>query len=111
MLTFGEACLQKAVARDFPSFAPEAAPEPELMPWGVVLAAMGSREAAERQAAEMVGRFGLLAGERIDHVRARVPGRPDRRHVAQVGRETREAAETLCGALRTAGGMCMVLRN
>jgi hypothetical protein len=105
---FREACLEKAVARDFPSFAAPAEPEPELLPWGVILAAQGSREAAERQAA---GLAGLIPGERIDHVRMRVPGSAQRRHVAQVGRETRQAAEELCGRIRAGGAACMVLRN
>ena len=105
---FREACLRKAVARSFPSFAPEAVSEPELLPWGVVLAALDSREAAERQAARVGA---LIPGERIDHVRMRVPGRADRRHVAQVGRDTREEAEALCRQLRAEGAVCMVLRN
>jgi hypothetical protein len=103
---FREACLEKAVSRDFPSFAAPAEPEPELLPWGVILAAQGSREAAERQAA---GLAGLIEGERVDHVRMRVAGQ--RRHVAQVGRETRAEAEELCARIRGAGGACMVLRN
>ena len=105
---FREACLRKAVARSFPSFAPEAVPEPELLPWGVVLAALDSREAAERQAARVGA---LIPEERIDHVRMRVPGRADRRHVAQVGRDTRDEAEALCRQLRAEGAVCMVLRN
>ncbi|TNC47725.1 lytic transglycosylase domain-containing protein [Rubellimicrobium rubrum] len=105
---FREACLQKAVVRDFPSFAPAAEPEPELLPWGVILAAQGSRETAERQVASLAG---LIPGERIDHVRMRVPGSAQRRHVAQVGRETREAAEALCGQIRAGGAACIVLRN
>jgi hypothetical protein len=107
-MPFREACLQKAVARDFPSFAPAAAPEPELLPWGVILAAHGSREAAERQVASLAG---LIPGEHIDHVRMRVPGSAQRRHVAQVGRETREAAEALCRQIRVGGAACIVLRN
>jgi len=53
----------------------------------------------------------ILGGEQVDHVRMRVPGRPDRRHVAQVGRDTREEAEALCGRLRAEGAACIVLRN
>ena len=29
----------------------------------------------------------------------------------RVGADTREAADTLCGSIRRAGGACMVLRN
>jgi hypothetical protein len=29
----------------------------------------------------------------------------------RVGAETRDAANTLCGSIRRAGGACMVLRN
>jgi hypothetical protein len=83
-----------------------------LRPWGVILAALGSAEAADRQAQELVGAHpDLLGGERVDRLRMRVPGRPDRRHVAQVGRDTREEAEALCGQLRAEGSACIVLRN
>jgi hypothetical protein len=104
-LSFREACLAKAVSRDFPSFAPE---EPELLPWGVILAAQDSRGAAERKASAISG---LIPDERIDFVRMRVPGTAQRRHVAQIGRETREAAEELCNRLKAEGAVCIVLRN
>jgi hypothetical protein len=106
-LPFREACLARAEGR---GRLPE--PAPALEPWGVILAAQASRAQAEAMAARTVARHGgLLGGERIDHVRARVPGLAQRRHVAQVGRATRGEAEALCAALRAEGGACVVLRN
>jgi hypothetical protein len=108
-LPFRDACLARAEGRGFAE--PEPA-EPVLLPWGVIIAAQGSREAAERQAAGFASAHGgILGGEQIVHVRARVPGMAQARHVAQVGRDTREEAESLCDRLRAEGGACMVLRN
>ncbi|EYD76238.1 SLT domain protein [Rubellimicrobium mesophilum DSM 19309] len=106
---FQDACLAKARSRLMPSLEPEA---PPLLPWGVILAAQGSRDAAERQARQMSDRLGdLVAGERIDYSRGRVPGLAQRRHIAQIGRDTRAEAEDLCGRIRAEGAVCMVLRN
>lgn len=105
-LPFHDACLAKAKSRAMPSF------EPELMPWGVILAAQGSRDAAERQARRLGEDLGgVIAGERIDYSRGRVPGMTQRRYIAQIGRETRAEAEDLCGRIKAAGAACIVLRN
>ena len=92
---------------------PEPAPEPPpVLPWGVVLSAQESQQAAERQASALLESHGsILDGERVTYVHARVPGIAQTRHVAQVGRETRAEAEALCARLRDAGAPCMVLRN
>jgi len=106
---FQDACLAKARSRAMPSLEPEA---PALLPWGVILAAQGSRDAAERQARQMSDRLGgLVSGERIDYSRGRVPGMSQRRHLAQIGRNSRSEAEELCGQIRAQGAVCMVLRN
>lgn len=105
---FREACVEKAAARAMPSFAP---PEPALKPWAVVIAGRDSREAAEAEAARLVAALPVLASERIDVARQRFPGMPARRHFAQVGRESRGEAETLCASLRAAGASCLVRRN
>jgi hypothetical protein len=54
---------------------------------------------------------GILGEEEIVHARLRVPGMARPRHVAQIGRESREEAEALCAELRADGAVCMVLRN
>jgi hypothetical protein len=106
---FHEACLAKAQSRNMPSFEAE---QPALLPWGVILAAQGSRDAAERQARQISDRLGgMIAGERIDYSRGRVPGMAQRRHLAQVGRNSRAEAEDLCSQIRAQGSACMVLRN
>jgi hypothetical protein len=103
---FHEACLAKAQSRNMPSF------EPQLRPWGVILAAQSSRDAAERQARRMSDDLGgLIAGERIDYARGRVPGMPQRRYIAQIGRDTRAEADALCGRIKAAGEVCIVLKN
>lgn len=108
-LPFREACLARAEGRGLAEPQPA---EPVLLPWGVILAAQGSREAAERQSGRLVAEHaGVLGGEEVVVTRARVPGQPQRRHVAQVGRDTRAEAEALCARLRAEGGACMVLRN
>jgi hypothetical protein len=106
---FREACLAKAQSRTMPSFEPE---EPPLLPWGVILAAQGSRDAAERQARRLGDDLGsVLDGERIVYTRARMPGMAQRRHIAQIGRDTRAEADALCGRIRANGATCIVLRN
>ena len=106
---FQEACLAKARSRAMPTFEPA---EPQLLPWGVILAAQSSRDAAERQARQVADRAGdLVAAERIDYTRGRVPGMSQRRHIAQIGRDSRAEAEDLCGRIRAQGAVCMVLRN
>ena len=106
---FQDACLAKAQSRAMPSFEPE---EPPLLPWGVILAAQGSRDAAERQARRLGDDLGaVLDGESVVYTRARMPVLAQRRHVAQIGRDTRAEADALCGQIRSSGGTCIVLRN
>ena len=102
---FAEACLERAQGRGVQSLEPEA---PPLKPWAVILAAHGTRDAAERQAGRLGG---LIVGERVDLVRMRVPGAGGSRHVAQVGRDSRGEAEALCDRLKASGAVCMVLKN
>jgi hypothetical protein len=106
---FQEACLAKARSRTMPSFEPE---EPPLLPWGVILAAQGTRDAAEQQARRLGDNLGaVLDGESIVYTRARMPGLAQRRHIAQIGRNTRAEADALCGQIRANGATCIVLRN
>lgn len=106
---FVEACLAKAEGGGPGSLAP---PEEVLQPWGVVLTAQGSSEAAQRVADEVVGALPRLLGdERVTVARQRLRGSAQWRHVAQVGRGTRLDAEALCDAIQGAGRGCIVLRN
>ncbi|WP_210529186.1 lytic transglycosylase domain-containing protein [Rubellimicrobium arenae] len=103
---FAQACRARAEARALPGF------EPRLRPWAVVLAGRDSRDAAELEARRVVrAHAALLDGERIDVSRARYPGMRSARHFAQVGRDSRAAAETLCRDLRATGVGCLVRRN
>lgn len=102
---FPEACLAMAER------GPEPEMRPDLMPWGVVIAAQESRAATEAQVARVQRTHGaLLRGERIDFARTSVPG-TGWRTTAQVGRATRGEADVLCAKLSAARAACMVLRN
>ena len=86
--------------------------EPVLRPWGVIVAMSRDRSGAERQAARMRHRHaGVLGGESLDYSRGRRAGLPGRFTYAQVGRNSRDAADALCARLRGDGGDCMVLKN
>jgi hypothetical protein len=83
-----------------------------LKPWAVIVASNRDRDGAERQAGRLRNRFGaVLGGEDIAYSHARAPGAPRKLYMAQVGRDTRAAADALCARLRTSGGDCMVLKN
>jgi len=82
-------------------------------PWGVQLSAGFSRDRALAAYAELARRYaGVLVGRDptlLSNV-LRTRGSSVFYQV-RVGADTREAADTLCGSIRRAGGACMVLRN
>ena len=105
---FQTACVAHAERRRWREY-PDT---PPLRPWGVILASNRDRDGAERQMSRLRNRYAaVLDGEQIAYSHARGPGMPRRRHMAQIGRETRADAEAFCARLRAAGGACMVLRN
>jgi soluble lytic murein transglycosylase-like protein len=82
-------------------------------PWGVQLAAGFSRDHALANYASLAKRYAeLLAGRDPSLLSSLLRSRGTQPfYQVRVGAETRNAAETLCGSIRRAGGACFVLRN
>src|SRR5437870_4906895 len=82
-------------------------------PWGVQLAAGFSRDHALANYASLAKRYAeLLAGRDPSLLSSILRSRGTQPfYQVRVGADTRNAAETLCGSIRRAGGACFVLRN
>jgi soluble lytic murein transglycosylase-like protein len=82
-------------------------------PWGVQLAAGFSRDHALANYASLAKRYAeLLTGRDPSLLSSILRSRGTQPfYQVRVGAETRNAAETLCGSIRRAGGACFVLRN
>ena len=107
---FREACVELAENNRMTDFTP---PTAILQPWGIQVAEFFSSATARRAFTRIQGRYGaVLGGEELMLVARRNPNfGPRLRYIAQVGRETRAEAETLCASLHKAGGSCIVVRN
>lgn len=105
--SFHEGCLALASGRG--AKTPAAAPPP---PWGVVVASGRNRATVERQVGRVTNRYrDLLRAERVHYGRNGRLARAQGLMVAQIGRDSRAAAEALCDHLHAAGGDCIVLKN
>jgi hypothetical protein len=105
---FQPACVRHAGNRTLRAFRTE----PQVLPWGVVVASNRDRSGAERQVARLQNRHAaVLRGEAVTYTRTRRAGMPAPLYYAQVGRPSRDGADALCARLRATGGDCMVLRN
>ena len=103
---FQEDCIAQAAKR--PTTLP-AKPPP---PWGVVLASSRSTDGAERQVARLQNRHAsILRGEPVRYSRGRMPGMPQSLVFAEIGRDTRSAADALCRKLQGDGADCLVRKN
>jgi transglycosylase-like protein with SLT domain/sporulation related protein len=82
-------------------------------PWGVQLSAGFSRDRALAAYAALATRYAdLLAGRDPTLLSNVLRTRGSSAfYQVRVGADTREAADSLCGSIRRAGGACMVLRN
>ncbi len=82
-------------------------------PWGVQLAASFSREHALSNYAMLARRYAeILAGRDPSLLSTLLRSRGTRPlYQVRVGADTRQAADSLCGSIRRAGGACLVLRN
>ena len=82
-------------------------------PWGVQLAAGFSRDHALANYASLAKRYAdQLAGRDPSLLSSILRSRGTQPfYQVRVGADTRNAAETLCGSIRRAGGACFVLRN
>lgn len=108
---FHKACLALAKTRGPTPL--EGPPQAPWKPWGVQLAADYSPANARRIFEMVEKRYrSVLGNEAPMLVRARNPKfGPKPRYHARIGRDTRQAAEALCGKLRAAGGACIVVKN
>lgn len=103
---FQEGCVALASRRR------GAEPAPVLKPWGAIIASNRARDEAGRQVERLRNRYpAVLAGQSVDYSRAKRLGQWRGVYMAQIGRESRDEAEALCGRLRAVGGDCLVLRN
>ena len=82
-------------------------------PWGVQLAAGFSRDHALSNYAMLANRYAeVLTGRDPSLLSSVFRSRGTRPfYQVRVGAETRQAADSLCGSIRRAGGACIVLRN
>jgi hypothetical protein len=82
-------------------------------PWGVQLSAGFSREQALREYTVVAHRYArLLAGRDPSLLSTLLRSRGTKPiYQVRVGTDTRADADTLCSAIRRAGGACIVLRN
>jgi Transglycosylase SLT domain/SPOR domain len=105
--SFHKGCL--ALASGHGENTPAAAPP---LPWGVVIASGRSRAATERQVRRFANRYlDLIHAEHVHYGRNGRLARARGLLVAQIGRESRAEAETLCDRLHAEGGDCIVLKN
>jgi hypothetical protein len=82
-------------------------------PWGVQLAAGFSRDQALSNYAMLAKRYAeVLTGRDPSLLSSVFRSRGTRPfYQVRVGADTRQAADSLCGSIRRAGGACIVLRN
>jgi hypothetical protein len=82
-------------------------------PWGVQLSAGFSRDQALSNYAMLAKRYAeVLTGRDPSLLSSVFRSRGTRPfYQVRVGAETRQAADSLCGSIRRAGGACIVLRN
>ncbi len=82
-------------------------------PWGVQLSAGFSRDRALAAYAALAKRYAEILTGRDPTLLSNVlrTRGSSAFYQVRVGADTREAADTLCGSIRRAGGACMVLRN
>jgi len=107
---FLPACVAMAEDNAVRHFTP---PTAIVKPWGIQVAQFFSSATARRAFARLKGRFDTVLGsEELMLVAKRNPNfGPALRFTAEVGRDSRAEAETLCRALQKTGGECIVVRN
>jgi len=103
---FQSACIARAEGRGIRAF------RDPLPRWGVIVTSNISRDGAERQVDRLRTRYASVLGdETVVYSYGRPLGMRRPLHLAQIGRTSRDEADTLCNRLRAAGGACIVLRN
>lgn len=107
---FASQCASLVMRELSPQASGERAPR---KPWGVVLAGGFSESRALLAFRTIRGRYGKLIGGELPMVIRKKNLSMGRRAMVRVmvGRDSREAAETLCDELTAAGAACVVERN
>jgi hypothetical protein len=107
---FWSACVKLADSRTLTPFTP---PVANVQSWGIQLAQFFSADTARNAFERIKARYPkVLGAEPLMLVAKRNPNfGPALRYTAEIGRDTRAAAQTLCDALSKAGGVCIVVRN
>jgi len=102
-----------AACRDLPALLTEVVAMASIptRPWGIQVAGNFNRTAAVRQWQRLSARLAVL--RQHEPVVSRVRSARGRRgiYAVRIGAESRNEADTICTALRRAGGACVVLRN
>ncbi|WP_416929627.1 lytic transglycosylase domain-containing protein [Tropicimonas sp.] len=106
-VTFQTACEALARHRDIDAFL---APG-DALPWAVIVAAHPERGIAQSRYDRLRRAHAVLGDHEISFVRMRLPAKPERHYTAQIGTESRKAANALCWQLRNDGVPCAVLHN
>ncbi|MDV7142398.1 lytic transglycosylase domain-containing protein [Tropicimonas sp. TH_r6] len=81
------------------------------MPWAVIVAAHRSRDITAHRYQRARGKSADLQGQEVSYIRMRLPARHGTQWTAQIGAESRKAADRICWQLRKSGVGCVVLRN
>lgn len=102
--------LVAALERGAPSLDIDTAPS---APWGVQVAGNFSKAKTIAQFRRVQSRFSSVIGDRKPIIRRERNLSMGRRAIyqARLGANTRQEARKLCDRLRSAGGICIVLRN
>jgi len=107
---FEPACVAMAANDATSTFTP---PTAIVQPWGIQLAQFFSAATARRAFARIQARYDAVLGSETLMLVAKRNASfgPALRFTAEIGRDTRNAAESLCASLAKAGGACLVVRN
>ena len=109
-MPFADACVAMAANSSAAEFTP---PTAIVQPWGVQLAQFFSAATARRAFARIQLQFASAIGSETLMLVAKRNANfgPALRFTAEIGRDTRDGATTLCTQLQRAGGACIVVRN
>jgi hypothetical protein len=107
---FLESCINLAKDRRLTKLAP---PPPRFKPWGVQLGFGRSISDAKANVARLTSRCtAIVRSEKMDFlsIKSRIRGKPSY-IMARIGRNTKEAADTLCREIRATGCICRIYQN
>ena len=107
---FFDACVEMAGNRKLRDFSTE--PRDPVLPWGVILASHPTKGGAQGQVTRLNRALRpLLAGKNVTYVRRSLRVGARRVYTAQVGWNSRGAANKFCQQARMVGVNCIVLKN